>query len=77
MNKLDTSIIVNVQPINSCPNHILHSETILSFKEVPDELNKHRDIHYNDSLSSEIFEADIPMYVATSLQDELQRALHH
>jgi hypothetical protein len=68
-------ILVNKQP--SYPNHILHPEVIPSLNDVSDELNKRRNIRYNDPLLLETFETEIPMVMASSLQDELQRAVQN
>lgn len=67
--------LVNKQP--SYPNHILHPEVIPSLNDVPAELNKRRNIRFHDPLSLETYETEIPMVVATSLQDELQRAVQN
>jgi hypothetical protein len=77
MNKFDTCILVNKQ--SSYPNHVLHPEVIPSLNNVHDELKNRRHIRFNDpSLQGlETFEADMPIEIASSLQDELQRAVQH
>jgi hypothetical protein len=61
----------------SYPNHILHPEVIPSLNEVPDELNKRRNIRFNDPLALENYEVEMPMVIATSLQEELRRAVEN
>jgi hypothetical protein len=75
INKFDKSILVNKQ--SSYPNRILHPEFIPSLNDVPAELNKRRNIRLPDPLSLETYETEIPMVVASSLQDELQRAVQN
>jgi hypothetical protein len=68
-------LLVNKQL--SYPNHILHPEVIPSLNDVPDELNKRRNIRFNDPLALENYETEMPMVIASSLQDELQRAVQN
>ncbi len=68
-------ILVTTQP--SYPNHILHPTIIPSLNDVPAELNKRRNVRFSDPLDLEAFETEIPMVVASSLQDELQRAVQN
>jgi hypothetical protein len=67
--------LVNKQP--NYPNHILHPEVIPSLNDVPDELNKRRNIRFIDPLALENYETEMPMVIASSLQDELQRAVQN
>ena len=67
--------LVNKQ--QSYPNHILHPEVIPSLNEVPDELNKRRNIRSNDPLAIENYEAEMPLLVASSLHEELRRAVQN
>ena len=50
---------------------------IPSLNEVPDELNKRRNIRFNDPLALENYEVEMPMMIATSLQEELRRAVEN
>ncbi len=50
---------------------------IPSLNEVPDELNKRRNIRFNDPLALENYEVEMPMVIATSLQEELRRAVEN
>ena len=59
------------------PNHVLHPEVIPSLNEVPAELNKRRNIRFTDPLAIDSFETEIPLAIASSLQDELERAVQH
>jgi hypothetical protein len=59
------------------PNHVLHPEVIPSLYEVPAELNKRRNIRFIDPLAIDSFETEMPMAIASSLQDELERAVQH
>ncbi len=68
-------ILVTTQP--SYPNHILHPTIIPSLNDVPAELNKRRNVRFSDPLDLEAFETEIPIVVASSLQDELQRAVQN
>ena len=69
------NILVAKPPIY--PNHVLHPEVIPSFKDVPAELNKRRNIRFIDPTAIDSFEAEMPMAIASSLQDELERAVQH
>ncbi|CAF2480562.1 unnamed protein product [Rotaria sp. Silwood2] len=59
------------------PNHILHPEIIPSLNEVPAELIKRRNIRFHDPSAIDSFETEIPLEIASSLQDELERAVQH
>ncbi len=59
------------------PNHVLHPEVIPSLNEVPAELIKRRNIRFTDPLAMDSFETEIPLAIASSLQDELERAVQH
>jgi hypothetical protein len=59
------------------PNHVLHPEVIPSLNEVPAELNKRRNIRFTDPLALDSFETEIPLAIASSFQDELERAVQH
>jgi hypothetical protein len=59
------------------PNHVLHPEVIPSLNEVPAELIKRRNIRFTDASIIDSFETEIPMAIASSLQDELDRAVQH
>ncbi len=61
----------------SYPNHILHPEVISSLNDVSDELNKRRNIRFNDPLALETYETEMPMVMASSLEDEVQRAVQN
>ena len=59
------------------PNHILHPEVIPSFNDVPGDLIKRRNIRFTDPAGFDSFETELPMAIASSLQDELERAVQH
>ncbi|CAM4860969.1 unnamed protein product [Rotaria socialis] len=59
------------------PNHILHPEIIPSLDEVPAELIKRRHKRFNDPSNIDSFEIEMPLAIASSLQDELERAVQH
>ncbi|CAF3574892.1 unnamed protein product [Rotaria sordida] len=59
------------------PNHILHPEIIPSLNEVPAELIKRRNTRFNDPSVIDSFETEMPLEIASSLQDELERAVQH
>lgn len=59
------------------PNHILHPEIIPSLDEVPAELIKRRHKRFNDPSNIDSFESEMPLAIASSLQDELERAVQH
>ncbi|CAF3372205.1 unnamed protein product [Rotaria sp. Silwood1] len=59
------------------PTYVLHPEVIPSLNDVPKELNKRRNVYCNDSLVLETLEAEMPMDIASSLQDELERAVQN
>lgn len=59
------------------PNHVLHPEVIPSFNDVPAELIKRRNTRFIDPLSLDSFETEIPLAIASSLHDELERAVQH
>ncbi|CAF0754118.1 unnamed protein product [Rotaria sp. Silwood1] len=59
------------------PNHILHPEIIPSLNEVPAELIKRRNVRFNDPSAIDSFETEMPLEIASSLQDELERAVQH
>ena len=77
MNKFDIFILVSKQ--TSYPNHVLHPEVIPSLSNVHDELKQRRHIRFNDPSfeTLQAFEADMPIEIASSLQDELRRAVQH
>jgi hypothetical protein len=45
--------------------------------EVPAELNKRRNIRFTDPLALDSFETESPIAIASSLHDELERAVQH
>lgn len=59
------------------PNHVLHPEVIPSLNDVPAELIKRRNIRFTDPAGFDSFETELPMAIASSLQDELERAVQH
>ncbi len=59
------------------PNYVLHPEVIPSLNEVPAELIKRRNIRFTDPSTLDSFETEIPLAIASSLQDELERAVQH
>ncbi len=59
------------------PNYVLHPEVIPSLNEVPAELIKRRNIRFTDPSTLDSFETEIPLAIASSLQDELDRAVQH
>ncbi|CAF2539815.1 unnamed protein product [Rotaria sp. Silwood2] len=59
------------------PNYILHPEAIPSLNNVSQELNKRRNVHCNDPLMLETLETEIPMDIASLLQDEVERAVQN
>lgn len=59
------------------PNHVLHPEVIPSLNDVPAELIKRRNTRFLDPTNFDSFEAELPLAIATSLQDELERAVQH
>lgn len=63
--------------VPSYPNHVLHPEVIPSLNDVSDELNKRRNIHSHDPLAAETLETEMPMVHASSLAEELQRAVEN
>ncbi|CAF1202772.1 unnamed protein product [Rotaria sordida] len=62
---------------SSYPSYVLHPEVIPSLNDVSNELNKRRNVHCNDSLALETLELEMPMDIASSLQDEVERAVQH
>jgi hypothetical protein len=72
---ISEKILVGKAPIY--PNHVLHPEVIPSLNEVPAELNKRRNTRFTDPLALDSFETEIPLAIASSLQDELERAVLH
>ena len=69
------SILVAKPPVY--PNHVLHPEVIPSFKDVPAELIKRRNTRFTDPAAIDSFEAEMPMAIASSLHEELERAVQH
>lgn len=61
----------------SYPSHILHPEEIPSLNEVPQQLNKRRNIRFQHPLALETDENELPLVAATSFQDEVQRAVQN
>ncbi|CAF0916390.1 unnamed protein product [Adineta steineri] len=59
------------------PNHVLHPEVIPSLNEVPAELIKRRNIRFTDPSTMDSFEVEMPLAIASSLQDELDRSIQH
>ena len=68
-------ILVNKKPVY--PTHVIHPEAIPSLNEVSDELKKRRHIRFVDPLAMETLEGDMPLEKASSLQDEIQRAVQN
>ena len=56
---------------------MLHPEVIPSLNDVPAELIKRRNTRFQDPLALDSFETEIPLAIASSLQDELERAVQH
>ena len=73
--EFSTLFLVNKQ--QSYPNHILHPEVIPSLQDVPEQLQKRRNMHYTDPLEFEAEENELPIVPASSLQDEVQRAVQN
>lgn len=44
---------------------------------MPAELIKRRNIRFTDPTAIDSFEAEMPLAIASSLQDELERAVQH
>jgi hypothetical protein len=59
------------------PNHVLHPEVIPSLNDVPAQLTKRRNVRFTDQSAIDSFETEIPLEIASSLQDELERAVQH
>jgi hypothetical protein len=68
-------ILVNRQP--SYPKHVLHPEIIPALNSVSADLKKRRHIRFDDPSVMETFETEMPIEIASSLQDELQRAVQN
>jgi len=68
-------ILGNKQPVY--PNHVLHPEVIPSLNDVEVELKKRRNIRFNDPLALDTFETEMPLEIASSFHDELQRAVEN
>ncbi|UJR10172.1 hypothetical protein I4U23_014388 [Adineta vaga] len=68
-------VMMNKTPVY--PKFVLHPEIIPSLNEVSDELKKRRHLRFSDESSLETFEADMPLEIASSLQDEIQRAVQN
>ncbi|CAF0907859.1 unnamed protein product [Adineta ricciae] len=69
------TVIMNKKPVY--PMYVIHPEAIPSLNEVSDELKRRRHIRFVDPLAMETFEGDIPLETASSLQDEIQRAVQN
>ncbi|CAF4182503.1 unnamed protein product, partial [Didymodactylos carnosus] len=61
------------KPQQQYPNHILHPEVIPSFKDVPLELIRRRNVRATDLESP--FDSEMPLEIASSLQEEVERAV--
>ena len=71
-----SSIALVPKPL-TYPNHVLHPEVIPSLNDVPAELIKRRNIRFTDPSTIDSLETDIPLEIASSLQDELERAVQN
>lgn len=68
-------ILVNKNTVY--PNHVLHPEVIPTLNDVSSELNRRRNVHFPESIEYDTLETEMPMDKASSLHDELQRAVQH